>query len=86
VLVGSVLSLPAASLMLCCVLYGLYAEQAPGDLGNFGDFAKPADEDEWTKTQERELKNGRLAMVRCLPFNVLRSVILHCIWHVHIIR
>mmetsp|Transcript_2982 Transcript_2982/g.4527 ORF Transcript_2982/g.4527 Transcript_2982/m.4527 type:complete len:219 (-) Transcript_2982:46-702(-) len=40
-----------------------YENKAPGDLGSFGDFAKPSDPIEWEKVQLRELKNGRLAMM-----------------------
>lgn len=37
--------------------------KAPGDIANFGDFAKPTDEAEWESLQLKELKNGRLAQV-----------------------
>lgn len=38
-------------------------DRAPGELGDFGAFAKPVDEVEWEKVQMAELKHGRLAMV-----------------------
>ncbi|CAM9533118.1 unnamed protein product, partial [Scytosiphon promiscuus] len=40
-----------------------YVERAPGELGEFGAFAKPVDRDEWEKVQMAELKHGRLAML-----------------------
>lgn len=40
-----------------------YVDRAPGELGDFGAFAKPVDEIEWEKVQVAELKHGRLAMV-----------------------
>lgn len=41
-------------------------DRAPGELGDFGAFAKPVDEIEWEKVQMAELKHGRLAMVAVL--------------------
>lgn len=38
-------------------------DRAPGELGEFGTFAKPVDEEEWFKVQMAELKHGRLAML-----------------------
>ncbi|KAG5189531.1 light harvesting complex protein [Tribonema minus] len=35
----------------------------PGDVGNFGDNFKPADEGDYAALQLKELKNGRLAMM-----------------------
>ncbi|KAG5179639.1 light harvesting complex protein [Tribonema minus] len=35
----------------------------PGDVGNFGDNFKPADEADYAALQLKELKNGRLAMM-----------------------
>ncbi|CAM9827992.1 unnamed protein product, partial [Hapterophycus canaliculatus] len=40
-----------------------YVDRAPGELGEFGAFAKPVDRDEWDKVQMAELKHGRLAML-----------------------
>lgn len=38
-------------------------DRAPGELGEFGAFAKPVDAQEWEKVQVAELKHGRLAML-----------------------
>ncbi len=38
--------------------------KAPGQLGRFGEAFKPEGEEEMAAVQLRELKNGRLAMVR----------------------
>lgn len=38
-------------------------DKAPGELGEFGTFAKPVDKEEWDKVQMAELKHGRLAML-----------------------
>lgn len=49
-------------------------DRAPGELGDFGAFAKPVDRDEWDKVQMAELKHGRLAMlgvVGCLVQEVV---------------
>lgn len=40
-----------------------YVDRAPGELGDFGGFAKPVDRDEWEKVQMAEIKHGRLAML-----------------------
>ncbi|CAN0125929.1 unnamed protein product [Ectocarpus fasciculatus] len=40
-----------------------YVDRAPGELGEFGAFAKPVDKEEWDKVQMAELKHGRLAML-----------------------
>lgn len=45
--------------------------------GDFGDFAKPSDEAEWEQVQLRELKNGRLAMVRAHSATRMLSISPH---------
>lgn len=40
-----------------------YVDRAPGELGDFGGFAKPVDSEEWEKVQMAEIKHGRLAML-----------------------
>jgi light-harvesting complex I chlorophyll a/b binding protein 1 len=40
------------------------AELAPGQIGRFGEAFKPEGEEEMAAVQLKELKNGRLAMVR----------------------
>eukprot|EP00752_Nemacystus_decipiens_P013450 g11912.t1 len=40
-----------------------YVDRAPGELGDFGGFAKPVDREEWDKVQLAEIKHGRLAML-----------------------
>lgn len=51
-----------------------YVDRAPGELGNFGNLAKPVDEKEWEKVQMAEIKHGRLAMLAVVGSLVQEAV------------
>ncbi|CAM9095624.1 unnamed protein product, partial [Chrysoparadoxa australica] len=40
-----------------------YDNRAPGELGNFGYFARPSTQDAWESLQLKEIKHGRLAQL-----------------------
>lgn len=51
-----------------------YVDKAPGELGEFGAFAKPVDVEEWEKVQLAEIKHGRLAMLAVVGALVQETV------------